>query len=269
MVMAPPPRSVVADLEGALLRSADTFPYFMLVAFEASGLLRFAVLLALWPLLRLLDLLGSTDLSLRLAAFVATAGVPRAEVEAVSRAVLLALWPLLRLLDLLGSTDLSLRLAAFVATAGVPRAEVEAVSRAVLPKFMADDVDAAAWAAFGSCDGQRVVVTRMPRVMAERFAKDHLGAHEVVGCELEYSRIRRSTGIVRGGGRRDVADRVRALFADDDRPDLGIGRSSEMATAFLPFCRVRKSGIRCVLLVQFKGFSLNFRLVLFLPRYPN
>ncbi|CAM0149616.1 unnamed protein product [Urochloa decumbens] len=163
----------------------------MLVAFEASGLPRFAALLALWPLLRLLELAGRPGLALRLAAL--------------------------------------------VATAGVPRAEVEAVSRAVLPKFMADDVDPAAWAAFGSCEGRRVVVaTRLPRVMVERFAREHLGAHEVVGCELEYSRLKRCTGLLRGG--EAVAERVRALFAGGDRPDLGIGRS-EMARAFLPFCK--------------------------------
>jgi glycerol-3-phosphate acyltransferase len=199
MVTVPSPRarrSVVAELEGGLLRGADTFPYFMLVAFEASGLLRFAALLALWPLLRLLELAGRGDLALRAAAL--------------------------------------------VATAGVPRAEVEAVSRAVLPKFMADDVDPRAWAAFGSCEGRRVVVaTRLPRVMVERFAREHLGAHEVVGCELEYSRLRRCTGLLRGGGEGEaVADRVHALFAGGDRPDLGIGRS-EMARSFLPFCKVR------------------------------
>ncbi|KAF8703854.1 hypothetical protein HU200_031950 [Digitaria exilis] len=178
---------------GGLLRSTDTFPYFMLVAFEASGLPRFAALLALWPLLRLLELAGHGGLALRLAAM--------------------------------------------VATAGVARAEVEAVSRAVLPKFMADDVDPAAWAAFGACEGRRVVVaTRLPRVMVERFAKEHLGAHEVVGwCDLEYSRLRRCTGLLRGGG--DVGERVSALFSGgEDRPDLGIGRS-EMASSFLTFCK--------------------------------
>ncbi|KAG8042929.1 hypothetical protein GUJ93_ZPchr0465g6470 [Zizania palustris] len=188
-------RSVVAELEGALLRDAGTFPYFMLVAFEASGLPRFAALLALWPALRLMELMGRGDLALRAAAF--------------------------------------------VATAGVARAEVEAVARAVLPKFMADDVDPAAWAAFGACSGRRVVVTRMPRVLVERFAREHLGAHEVIGCELEFNPLRRSTGIVRGGGgdERVVADRVRALFADGDRPDIGMGRSESAALSFLPFCK--------------------------------
>lgn len=184
--------SVAAELEGTLLRDAGTFSYFMLVAFEASGLPRFAALLALWPALRALELLGRGDLALRAAAF--------------------------------------------VATVGVPRAEVEAVARAVLPKFMADDVDMAAWAAFGACGGRRVVVTRMPRVMVEPFAREHLGAHEVVGSELEYSRLRRYTGVIRVGGEEAVADRVRALFSDGDRPDLGLGRS-ERARSFLPFCK--------------------------------
>ncbi|AQK86442.1 Glycerol-3-phosphate acyltransferase 5 [Zea mays] len=190
---AAPPRarrSVVAELEGALLRSADTLPYFMLVAFEASGLPRFALLLALCPLLRLLELAGRGGLALRAAAF--------------------------------------------VATAGVTRAELEAVSRAVLPKFMADDVDPAAWAAFGSCEGRRVVVTRMPRVMVERFAKEHLGAHAVVGSDLEYSRLRRSTGLLKGACHEAVASRARALFAGDDLPDLAIA-GSEMARSFT-FC---------------------------------
>jgi glycerol-3-phosphate acyltransferase len=104
---------------------------------------------------------------------------------------------------------------------------------------MADDVDPAAWAAFGSCEGTRVVVTRMPRVMVDRFAREHLGAHAVVGCDLEYSRLRRSTGLLRGASYEDVATRVRALFAGDGcRPALGIG-GSKMARSFLTFCEVR------------------------------
>uniref|UniRef100_A0ACD5T9H0 Uncharacterized protein n=1 Tax=Avena sativa TaxID=4498 RepID=A0ACD5T9H0_AVESA len=191
--------SVVAELEGTLLRDASTFPYFMLVAFEASGLARFAALLALWPALRLLELL------------LPAAGRGR---------------------------RLSTRCAAFVATAGVPRAELEAVARAVLPKFMADDVDPAAWAEFGACQGRRVVVARgMPRVMVEWFAREHLGAHDVVGCELEYSRLRRCTGLVRGGGDEDVAARVRAIFSDGERPDLGLGRSDMARSSFLPLCK--------------------------------
>ncbi|RWV91611.1 hypothetical protein GW17_00046095 [Ensete ventricosum] len=80
--------SIVSQLEGTLLNDVDPFPYFMLVAFETSGLIRFVVLLLLWPLLRLLDLFRLGQLGLRLMVFVAVAGVRESEIEAVARAVL-------------------------------------------------------------------------------------------------------------------------------------------------------------------------------------
>ncbi|KAK1299004.1 Glycerol-3-phosphate acyltransferase 5 [Acorus calamus] len=79
---------VAAELEGTLLRDPDPFPYFMLVAFEASGLIRFALLLLLWPLLRLLRVVGAREVELRVMTFVAMAGVRVEEIEAVARAVL-------------------------------------------------------------------------------------------------------------------------------------------------------------------------------------
>ncbi|BFG24752.1 hypothetical protein CerSpe_110260 [Prunus speciosa] len=75
--------SVAFELEGTLLKDPDPFSYFMLVAFEASGLIWFALLLMVWKV-------------------------------------------------------------------------------------------------FSSYD-RRVVVTKMPRVMVERFAKEHLTADEVIG----------------------------------------------------------------------------------------
>ena len=80
--------SVIAELEGTLLKSSDVFSYFMLMAFEASGLIRFTLLLFSWPLVRLLDAAGMAELGLKLATFVATFGVRKAEIESVSRAVL-------------------------------------------------------------------------------------------------------------------------------------------------------------------------------------
>lgn len=44
-------QTLVLDVEGGLLRSSSTFPYFMLVALEAGGFLRGLVLLLLYPLL--------------------------------------------------------------------------------------------------------------------------------------------------------------------------------------------------------------------------
>ncbi|KAL5700794.1 amino-acid N-acetyltransferase [Ranunculus cassubicifolius] len=42
-------KTLVFDVEGALLKSSSLFPYFMLVAFEASGILRALLLLLLYP----------------------------------------------------------------------------------------------------------------------------------------------------------------------------------------------------------------------------
>lgn len=189
-------RSVVAELEGALLRDAATFPYFMLVAFEASGLPRFTALLALWPLL-----------------------------WALERALGRATWRC--------APRRSWRRRACRARRWRPW-------RAPCCQVHGRRRRPGGVGGVRSCGGRRVVVTRMPRVMVERFAREHLGAHEVVGCDLEYSRLRRSTGFVRGGGggERAVAERVRALFADGDRPDVGIARSESATRSFLPFCKV-------------------------------
>ncbi|XP_057778047.1 glycerol-3-phosphate acyltransferase 5-like [Salvia miltiorrhiza] len=81
-------RCVVSELEGSLLKDPNVFSYFMLVAFEASGLIRFTLLLMLWPLVRLLEARGRGDVGLKLTVFVATAGVRFREIEAVTRAVL-------------------------------------------------------------------------------------------------------------------------------------------------------------------------------------
>lgn len=80
--------SIVAELEGTLLRDHDVFFYFMLIAFEASGHIRFAFLLALWPVIRLLEAIGREDYGLKVTIFAATVGVHWSEIEAVARAVL-------------------------------------------------------------------------------------------------------------------------------------------------------------------------------------
>ncbi|XP_058109578.1 glycerol-3-phosphate acyltransferase 5-like [Magnolia sinica] len=184
------PKSVTSELEGTLLMDPDPFSYFMLVAFEASGLIRFSLLLIMWPIIRLLDVVGMGDAGFRLMIFMAVAGV---------RTV-----------------------------------EIESVARAVLPKFYMDDIDIDAWREFSTYD-KRVVVTRFPRVMVERFAKDHLRADEVIGGELEVSRFGFATGFLRETNG-SMADHVKAVLFENEGSDVGLCRSTS-APSFLSCCK--------------------------------
>uniref|UniRef100_A0ACD6AD26 Uncharacterized protein n=1 Tax=Avena sativa TaxID=4498 RepID=A0ACD6AD26_AVESA len=80
-------RTVVVDVDGGLLRSSPSglFPYFMLVALEAGGFLRGAVLLLLYPLLCCVGIGGDT--ALRVMAMVAFCGLRESRLRA-GRAVL-------------------------------------------------------------------------------------------------------------------------------------------------------------------------------------
>ncbi|XP_061368968.1 glycerol-3-phosphate acyltransferase 5-like [Gastrolobium bilobum] len=187
--------SVVSELEGTLLKDSDTFSYFMLVAFEASGLIRFALLLILWPVIRLMDKVGYGD-----AAF---------------------------------------KMMMFVAVAGVSESEVESVARAVLPKFFMDDLDMDAWKVFNSKE-KRIVVTKMPRIMVERFVKEHLRADEVIGNELSINRFGLATGLVKGDSNIDsISKRVAKLFNKDAPPTLGLGKpaSTYNSSSFMQLCK--------------------------------
>ncbi|KAG4953374.1 hypothetical protein JHK87_038968 [Glycine soja] len=166
--------SVVCELEGTLLNDKDAFSYFMLVSFEASGLVRFALLLTLWPMIRFLDMIGMKDASLKLMIF--------------------------------------------VAVAGVPKSELESVARAVLPKFYMDDLDMDTWRLFSNYD-KRVVLTKTPKIMVERFVKEHLRADEVIGTELSFNRFGFATGFVRGYSNNTISERV-ANFFNNEAPTL-------------------------------------------------
>lgn len=182
--------SVVAELEGVLLKDPDPFSYFMLVAFEASGLIRFALLLMLWPLICLLNVMGLENVSFNLMIFVAFVGVRESEIESVARAVLI--------------------------------------------KFYMDDIDMEAWKVFSSYD-RRVVVTKTPRVMVERFVKEHLRADEVIGSELVVNRFGFATGFVKKDIR-SISDRVAKLFVDET-PSLGLGRPASTGSSFMSLCK--------------------------------
>lgn len=76
-------QTLVFDVEGGLLRSSSTFPYFMLVALEAGGFLRGLLLLLLYPLLCCL----SHEVGLRVMVMVCFFGIRKEGLRA-GRAVL-------------------------------------------------------------------------------------------------------------------------------------------------------------------------------------
>jgi glycerol-3-phosphate acyltransferase len=82
----PADAAVVCATHGALLRSTDLFPYFMLVAFEGGSLLRALLLLAAFPLVWALG--RHRAAGIRVMAFVAFAGLRPRDVDLVARAVL-------------------------------------------------------------------------------------------------------------------------------------------------------------------------------------
>ncbi|KAF8109517.1 hypothetical protein N665_0095s0084 [Sinapis alba] len=188
------PYSVVSEFEGTLLKSNDPFSYFMLLAFDASGVIRFAFLLFLCPVTTLLNVFSYKNAALKLMIF--------------------------------------------VATAGLRESEIELVARDVLPKFYMDDLSMDTWTVFGSCK-KRIVVTRMPRVMVERFAKQYLIAEEVIGTELIVNRFGFVTGLIQETDiDTTVLNRVAALFVDQ-KPHLGLGRRS-VSTTFISLCEPPK-----------------------------
>ncbi|KFK24351.1 hypothetical protein AALP_AAs53772U000100, partial [Arabis alpina] len=151
--------------------------------------------------------------------------------------ILLFLWPIIALFDVFGYKNAALKLMIFVATSGVRESEIKLVARAVLPKFYMDDLSKDTWRVFSSCQ-KRVVVTRMPRVMVERFVKEHLRADEVIGTELMVNGFGFVTGLIRETDiDQSILRRVGNLFVDR-RPHIGIGRPAEMnSTTVLSLCQ--------------------------------
>ncbi|CAL4916630.1 unnamed protein product [Urochloa decumbens] len=159
--------------------------------------------------------------------------------------LLLLLYPLaaaLRFLAPPSSSCAAERVLVFAATAGARVRDIESAARAVLPRFYAADVHTGAWRAFSACARRRVVLTSTPRVMAEPFLRECLGADDVAGTELATWRGR-ATGFVdarRGGvlvGRRK-AEALREIFTDEhgDAPDVGLG-DSRSDYAFMSMCK--------------------------------
>lgn len=80
--------TVVADMDGTLLRGRSSFPYFALIAFEAGGILRLIFLLLVSPIAGLLYYFVSESAGIQVLIFATFAGVRVCDIESVARAVL-------------------------------------------------------------------------------------------------------------------------------------------------------------------------------------
>ncbi|MQM06254.1 hypothetical protein Taro_039074 [Colocasia esculenta] len=125
--------SVVAELEGALLISRNTFAYFMLVAFEAGGPLRALLLLLASPLVTLLEAAGSHSAAIRVMVFIATAGLPVADVKAVAKATLPRFF----------LQDLSEKALAVFTACGGKKYVVTSMPRVMVEPFLSEYLDVA------------------------------------------------------------------------------------------------------------------------------
>ncbi|KAH7532581.1 hypothetical protein FEM48_Zijuj04G0035900 [Ziziphus jujuba var. spinosa] len=80
--------TVVADMDGTLLRARSSFPYYALIAFEVGGILRLLLVLLASPVAGLLYYFISESAGVRVLTFATFAGMKISDIELVARACL-------------------------------------------------------------------------------------------------------------------------------------------------------------------------------------
>ncbi|KAJ1689711.1 hypothetical protein LUZ63_013866 [Rhynchospora breviuscula] len=139
---------------------------------------------------------------------------------------------------LLGSNrEVTLRLIIFISFFGLRKKDVNLVARSVLPKFYLENLHRQAHEVFASC-GRKVVLTRMPRVMVERFLKEYCGVETVYGVELEMMNGGDYfTGFISCSGHVAKQRALKDMFGEV-KADLGLLCSSNSRdTLLIPYCK--------------------------------
>ncbi|KAJ7974827.1 Glycerol-3-phosphate 2-o-acyltransferase 6 [Quillaja saponaria] len=80
--------TVVADMDGTLLRGRSSFPFFALVAFEVGGILRLLLLLLASPFAGIFYYFVSESAGIQILIFVTFCGMKVSDIESVARAVM-------------------------------------------------------------------------------------------------------------------------------------------------------------------------------------
>ncbi|KAL6615636.1 hypothetical protein ACP70R_037906 [Stipagrostis hirtigluma subsp. patula] len=132
------------------------------------------------------------------------------------------------------------RVMAFVTFAGLRPRDLDLVARAVLPKHYMEALNAAVYDRLWLPARRKVVVTSAPRVMAEWFLKEYMGADAVVGCELQVVTVgggRYFTGLLRGPMPGPTA--LREVFGEEGAmADVAVVRTSDpLGHFFVPYCK--------------------------------
>jgi glycerol-3-phosphate acyltransferase len=170
--------------------------------------------------------------------------------------LLLAVYPLVALLGAAFSwDDLPLLAMTFLSTAGLDVGDVTAAARATLPRFFLADLRGSAFRALSrhAGGGERYVVTRLPRLVAEPFVREYLGADvRVVGTELRVVAGKRFSGTMlvaspgvaaaAAGADRSLGALV-AVLGSDRVVGVGLycpGAGGDLQPAFLQACQERR-----------------------------
>ncbi|EFJ24207.1 hypothetical protein SELMODRAFT_415055 [Selaginella moellendorffii] len=150
--------------------------------------------------------------------------------------LLLLLFPLVFFLSHFLSAGSSVKLMIFVTFAGLKLSDIELISLGVLSKFYGDRIRASSYTVFTSF-GFRCIVTELPRIMVEPFAKRYLGADMIVGTGITSFRGR-ATGLCDSHGvlvgEKKLDGLTRAL-KDMATPNVGLG-DSPADYPFMGFC---------------------------------